>query len=576
MDPTRQMLFPGDLQSQYQQALEGIRNARLFSRLWAQDVSLWPAGEEAVSYLKANLEFLQIPEKIPQLVAGALKVDSEMQAQGLTDRIVIAFGSVFHFCQALLNLRPDTKNLKCIILESCHPNSIRRAQSQAEGSKTLVVLVNKSAYWLEDHALFLYFRKKLQSDVRGSVAGQFVAAGDSNTFLASLAAEYQFRYFLELPSGVAAPYCSIIHLALLVKVFASVDPRVPGMTGREKKKLDVDLGSSAETSACEISAFLSATVESGRPFLCFLASPAMAPFASALCRLVGGSIGKENSGLYPVVNTIPCATEPWENSASFIVVRNGSAEEPDVENCISLLRNRGIPFLEMSVADPLDLLRHTFLWQIATVVAAARMGMDPFEMAEHRLARTLAAELLDTLSPQNDTLQRRPRIQEKQIQLFAESRARQEISQLNLAECLVSFFEHRQAAAYLGLFVYLEPDNETVALFTAVREHLSQALKIPVLLAWGPRSLDTFGYLFQEKAPQGFHLVFTSDIEADIKIPGASYTFGQMYQAAAIGHFEALSVGGNLTLRLHLSLPLVESLAQFQKAMSLALRRLVP
>jgi len=563
------------LLADYQQELKTIREQQLLKRLWGQDVALWPGEATAVPHLKTNLEFLHIPERLPQILAGALHADSELLTEGLTDRIVISFGSVYHFCKALSNLCPDTQPLKFIILDSCHPGAIREVESQVNSSKMLVALVNKSAYRLEDHALFLYFQKKLQSEVPGSTAGQFVAASDSHTFLARTAAEYHFRYFLELPSGIVAPYCSVIHLTLLLKVFAGVDLEALRIACREMIKLDAASGSIAETPASEIAAFLSATAESGRRFVCFLSSPELAPFTSALSRLVGGSLGKQG-GLFPLVNTVPCETEPWEMAASFIVLRNGAKKEGEVEDCLSRLRSRSLPFLEGTVQDPLDLLRHTFRWQIGTVLASACLGLDPFDLTEPQLARTMAAEMLNTLSPQNDTLQRRPRIQERQIQLFAEARARQEISQLNLTECLVSFLEKRRAATYLGLFVYLEPDGETLAEFTALRERLAQALKLPVLLAWGPRSLDTFGYLFRENAPQGFHVVVTGDVEADIKIPGANYTFGQMYQASAIGHFEALSAGGSLTMRLQLSSPLSDALAQLQKAMHQALRRVAP
>jgi len=573
MDPTRQTLFPANLLAEYQQERKVIREEQLVKRLWAQDTALWPVQQAAKPHLKANLEFLRIPERLPQILAGALQADSELQTEGLTDRIVISFGSVYHFCKALSNLVPDAKPLKFIILDSCHPAAIRQVEGQVNSAKMLVALVNKSAYRLEDHALFLYFQRKLQSEAPGSVAGQFVAASDSHTFLARTAAEYHFRYFLELPSGIVATYCSVIHLTLLLKVFAGVELEVLRTACREMIKLDAP--SSVESPAAEIASFLSATAESGRPFVGFLAPPALAPFASALSRLVGGSIGKEG-GLFPLVSTIPCETEPWENAASLVVFRNGTGGEPEVEGCISRLRSRSIPFLEITVADPMDLLRHTFRWQIATVLASARMGLDPFDLTEPRLPRTMAAEMLNTLSPQNDTLQRRPRIQEKKIQLFAEARARQEISQLNLNECLVSFLERRPAASYLGLFVYLEPDGEMLAQFTALREQLAQALKLPVMLVWGPRSLDTFGYLFRENAPQGFYLVVTGDIESDVKIPGATYTFGQMYQASALGHFEALSAGGSLALRLHLSSPLSDALAQLQKAMQQALRRVAP
>lgn len=556
----------------YQQELKAIREEQLLKRLWAQDAALWPAEEAASSpHLKTNLEFLRIAERLPQILAGALHADSDLQTEGLTDRVVIAFGSVYHFCKALSNLIPDTKPLKFIILDSGHPSAIREVENQAESSRMLVALVNKSAYRLEDHALFLYFQKKLESEVAGPTAGKFVAASDAHTFLARTAAEYHFRYFLELPSGIVATYCSVIHLALLLKVFAGIDLDVLRVACREMIKAEASADPAIETPACQIAAFLSATVESGRPFVYLQSSCALAPFASALSRLLGASMGK-HGGVFPLVNIIPCVTESWESAASFIVFRNGAKKEPEVEECIVRLRKRSAPFLEVTVADPLDLLRHTFRWQIATVLASARLSLDPFDLTEPRAARTLAAEMLNTLSPQNDTLQRRPRIQEKQIQLFAEGRARQEISQLNLAECLVSFFEHRQAA-YLGLFVYLEPDDETLALFTALREQLAQALQLPVLLAWGPRSLDTFGYLFREDAPQGLHLVIDGEIEADIKVPGGNYSFGQMYRAMGIGHFEALSAAGNLALRLHLVSPFRESLEQLEKAVSQARRR---
>src|SRR5215469_7108961 len=564
MDSTRQTLFLGNLLADYQQELKTIREQQLLKRLWGQDVALWPGEATAVPHLKTNLEFLHIPERLPQILAGALHADSELLTEGLTDRIVISFGSVYHFCKALSNLCPDTQPLKFIILDSCHPGAIREVESQVNSSKMLVALVNKSAYRLEDHALFLYFQKKLQSEVPGSAAGQFVAASDSSSYLASTAAEYHFRYFLELPSGIAAPYCSVIHLAVLLKVFAGVELEVLRIACREIKRLNAEQDSVAENPACEIAAFLSASAEKGRPFVCFLAPPALAPFASALCRLVGGSIGKQESGVFPMLNTIPCVTEPWERVASFVVLRNGGNVEPEVDNCVSLLRSRGVSYVEMTVGNPLDLLRHTFCWQIATVVAAARLGADPFDLTEPRAARTLAAEMLNTLSSQNETLQRKPRIQERKIQLFAEARARQEISQLNLPECLVSFFEHRQAASYFGLFLYLDPTDEVQGYFTALREQLAQGLKLPVLLAWGPRSLDTSGYLFRESAPQGVHLLIDGETEVDVKVPGANYSFWQMYQAAAIAHFEALSAGGNLALRLHLGSPLSEALAQLE------------
>src|SRR5260370_20300646 len=162
------------------------------------------------------------------------------------------------------------------------------------------------------------------------------------------------------------------------------------------------------------------------------------------------------------------------------------------------------------------------------------------------------------------------------MQLFAEARARQELSLLNLTECLISFFKYRQKAEYLGLYIFMEQHESAHTVFQNLREHLTKALGLPVFLAWGPRSLDTHGYLLRKGAPGGLHLMITSDSEGDVAIPGSKYTFGQLYRALALGHFEALSSGAGLALRLHLAPESVESLSQLQNLVQMALRRLAP
>ena len=572
MDATRQTLFAGGLQAEYERELSVIRSESLLGRLWAQDVTLWPSGEAGTQHLKSNLEFLHIPEKLLQLVAGALQTNSETLSQSLTHRILIVFGSVYHFCEALLNVQPDIKGQKCIILDSCHPNSIRDVESQVEPRKTLVVLVNKSAYRLEDHALFLYFQKRLREELAGSSAGHFVAASQKNTLLASAASQYDFRYLLELPPGILAPYCSVIHLGVLLPALAGVEIEALRIACREMKKRYADASTSVENPVCEIASLLSATSKSGRPFLTFIAPPSLAPFASALCRLVGGSIGKSR-GLFPLAITAPCVTEPFESVSSFVILKNSAEEAPHLAQCCVDLKGRRVPFLELVVADPLDLLRHTFCWQMATVLAAARMGIDPFDSGDVRLPRTLAAEMINGLSAGKATLQRRPRIQEKEIQLFAEARARQEVSQLNLTECLASFFEHRGRASYLGLFVFLGQTQETQTQLGALRDELSRSLGLPVLLAWGARSMETYGYFLRDGAAQGFVLVVTGDSQFDIKIPGAAYSFGQLYRVLTLAQFEAMSEKSGLALRLHLCSQTPESLLELRNIVTQALRR---
>ncbi len=574
MEKNGMAVSAGNLQALHERELRTIEKERLLSRLWAQDVTLWPRGESEPGHLKRNLEFLKIPEILPQLIGGALRADLESRSEGLTDRILIAFGSVHHYCDALLNIHPGADRLKTMVLDSCLPEAIRAVEARAERAKTLVVLVNKSEYRLEDHSIFLYFHKKLNEEFPERAGEHFVASSERNSFLATIASEYNFRFLQELPPGILAPYCSALFLGILLMGIAQDEPEVLRVACRDMKKLYAEEHSIAENPACSLAAMMVGAAESGRRFVHFLAGPSLAPFAMALCPLIGGSLGKGEGGLYPMAHIAPIATEPMEAESLWVIMRNATEAEPQLEQSAEELRSRGTPFVEMRVGSPLDLLRCTVGWQIATVLTAARMGVDPFEGFEVRRPRTRAAEMVNNLTAQKNTLQRRPRIREGQIELFAEPHTRQEISQLNLTECLVSFFGHRRSAAYCSLLVFLEPCKEAQRQFLRMRDQLTQVLHLPVLLSWGPRSVDTHGYFFDEEAPAGIHLVITGDSTADLKIPGANYTFGQLYRALALGQFEELSGSNVLALRLHIGSQGEEGISQLENALGQALRRI--
>ncbi|HXH66860.1 MAG TPA: hypothetical protein VNI81_06635 [Candidatus Limnocylindrales bacterium] len=126
---------------------------------------------------------------------------------------------------------------------------------------------------------------------------------------------------------------------------------------------------------------------------------------------------------------------------------------------------------------------------------------------------------------------------------------------------------------YFGLYVYLDKDEKVQPVFQQLRESLSLALGVPVLLAWGPRSLDSYGYLLRVGAPGGLQMLITGDSQGDVAIPGTNYSFGQLYRALALGQFEALSAAPGLALRLHLASVSAASLAQLQNLIQQALRR---
>ena len=100
-------------------------------------------------------------------------------------------------------------------------------------------------------------------------------------------------------------------------------------------------------------------------------------------------------------------------------------------------------------------------------MACARLGFDPFDESEARLPRAIAMEYLNKYSPANDTLSRRPRLEDRGLQLYAEGKTRREISTLNLEESLGSFFQLLQPESFLAVLVFLPQTPRVLAAFQA-------------------------------------------------------------------------------------------------------------
>jgi len=284
-------------------------------------------------------------------------------------------------------------------------------------------------------------------------------------------------------------------------------------------------------------------------------------------------MAKEGPGLIPIYGQVPRDTRALEDKAAFAVLTYAGDTDPEVSDMMSRFRFSGVPFVHVQIAEPVDLLSLTFCWELATVMACARLGFDPFDESEARLPRAIAMEYLNKYSPSNDTLSRRPRIEDRGLQLYAEGKTRREISTLSLEESLGSFLQLLQPESFLAVLVFLPQTPRVLAAFQAIRAKLAEKLAIPVLLAYGPHSIHHYSHLHRNGLSHGQFLVVTAKPTIDLPIPGAFYTFGQLHGALALGEFEALVESDRFVARINLTGEIPVALANLEHVVDQALAR---
>jgi glucose-6-phosphate isomerase len=108
------------------------------------------------------------------------------------------------------------------------------------------------------------------------------------------------------------------------------------------------------------------------------------------------------------------------------------------------------------------------------------------------------------------------------------------------------------------------------------REHLETKVGVPVLLSAGPRYLQYFEQVYKGGPSEGLFLILTGEPAADIEIPGAGYTFGQLQLALALGDFDALESRQKFVVRLHFTRESGQSLSEVEQILQRALSHTRP
>ena len=132
-----------------------------------------------------------------------------------------------------------------------------------------------------------------------------------------------------------------------------------------------------------------------------------------------------------------------------------------------------------------------------------------------------------------------------------------EVKMETLAQDVYSLLESNN---YVAILPYVYPSAEVESALMALRNKIMQRTKRAVLFGYGPRYLHSTGQLHKGDGNNGVFLIFSTDPENDIQIPGQHYTFGQLCNAQALGDFKALESKGRRVIKLHLAQPLAENI----------------
>ena len=158
------------------------------------------------------------------------------------------------------------------------------------------------------------------------------------------------------------------------------------------------------------------------------------------------------------------------------------------------LERAGHPVARIGVKDVWHIGQEFFRWEIATAVAGAIIGIDPFNQPDVEASKDKTRALTDDYEKSHSLPNEEPVFRENGLAVYADPRNAAELGRHNsLAGYLRSHFGRVSAGDYVALLAYIERDEAHTQALTAMRALIRDKTRAATCLGFGPRFQHSTG-----------------------------------------------------------------------------------
>ena len=538
----------GQYQTAVDAQVQALNQQDFTTGFWDKKADLWVQDEAGQASIRSFMGWLRVAETMVGRVAEIEQFVHEVKAAGFRHVVVMGMGGstmapiVFKAAFA-----QGTDGLPMSVLDTTDPGTVRAVEAAVPLADTLFIVASKSGTTAEPLAFGDYFYARLK-ELKGDKAGEnFVAITDPGSKFVTSATEQGYRRIFLNFSEVGGRFSALSYFGLVPAALYGLP--IGEMLARAVRMMRAcgAYGPVAHNPGLELGAALGVLAEQGRDKLTLVVPDSLADLGLWLEQLIAESTGKEGKGILPV------AGEPLGEVSSYgtdrVFVYVGYQGQADAANTDKLqqLEQAGHPVISIRMKDALDLGAEFFRWEVATAVASAVFGINPFDQPNVQAAKTATDGLMRVVETQGSLPEKtQPVARENGVDYYAT------VSGNTAAEVLQAFFAQTKPGDFLCLQAYLTESPAVSASLQELRRRVQQQLHIATTSGYGPRFLHSTGQYHKGGPDTGLFVQFTDDNPQDLALPGRSYTFGTFKNAQALGDLEALQSYQRRTLRVHL------------------------
>jgi transaldolase/glucose-6-phosphate isomerase len=563
---------------------------RMVERLWAGEASLWTGrGEDRW------LGWLRVVEQERARAPMYAALRQSVQRSGVTHVLLLGMGGSSLAPEVFARVFPAREGaLRLQVLDSIDPGDVRAVIERLDLRRALFIVSSKSGTTLESNLLLEYFLDRAKRVLGPERAGEhFLAITDPGTPLGEIAVREGFRHCFYGVESIGGRYSALSVFGLVPAALMGVDvARLLERADRMVRRCRPDVPI-AENPGVVLGAILGESARRGKDKVTLLASPSLEAFAVWVEQLLAESTGKEGKGVVPVEDEPVGPPQVYGRDRVFVGFWLSSDPEEDrpvdrlraaghviprASDAVRMLQSSPCvahPIVGLMLSDLEDLGAVFFLWEMATAVLGAILGVNPFDQPDVEASKAEARALARAYEETGVLPRPEPFVREGDLWLFADERNRRElrarVREHSLEGYLRAHLDRLREGDYFALLAYLERSDAHRRHLRALRQRVRDARRVATSLGFGPRFLHSTGQLHKGGPDTGVFLqVIGSDVW-DSAIPGRPYTFGLIKRAQAYGDFAVLAARGRRQLGVEIGGDVGAGLARLHEAVERAL-----
>ncbi len=260
----------------------------------------------------------------------------------------------------------------------------------------------------------------------------------------------------------------------------------------------------------------------------------------------------------------------------FVFIRDQRNPDPAQEQAVDALSRAGHPVVRIDVASAQLLGQEFFRFEVATAVAGAVLGINPFDQPDVEASKIATRTMTDAFEKTGSLPLEPPVCAENGIVLYTDEPNAQALRRTGAKATLESWLKAHLAQLddndYFAMLAYIDATATRMQALQGLRATVRDYKRVATALQFGPRFLHSTGQAYKGGPNSGVFLEITADPNPDVDIPGRKASFGIIEAAQARGDFRVLAQCDRRVLHAHIAGEVDVGLAAIVKAALAALQ----